>query len=82
MSVFCLILPFYWYLSAEDKETFDANWPAIVKWYTETSNEFVAEQPGRPSPVVHRLPESVGNIKGVLGHQPPAPELLQLSQRG
>jgi hypothetical protein len=51
-------LPFYWYLSAENRATFDANWPAIVDWYTDTINEFAVEQPGRPRPVVHRLPDT------------------------
>ena len=51
-------LPFYWYLSAEDKKRFDENWPAIVKWFTDTTDAFAAEQPGRPKPVVYRLPDA------------------------
>jgi hypothetical protein len=51
-------LPYYWYLSDQDKQTFDASWPAIVNWYTDTINEFAAEQPAGPSPVVYRLPDA------------------------
>ncbi len=49
---------FYWYLSAADKKKFDQNWPGIVQWYADTSREFAAEQPGRPGPVVYRLPDA------------------------
>jgi non-heme chloroperoxidase len=51
-------LAFYWYLSAKDREKFDDNWPGIVKWYAERTDEFAAEQPGRPKPVVYRLPDA------------------------
>jgi pimeloyl-ACP methyl ester carboxylesterase len=51
-------LPYYWYLSPEDQKTFDQNWPGIVQWYTDTTNEFAAQQPGQPTPVVYRLPDA------------------------
>jgi pimeloyl-ACP methyl ester carboxylesterase len=51
-------LAFYWYLSAKDKNKFDENWPGIVKWYADTTDEFAAEQPGRPKPVVYTLPDA------------------------
>jgi pimeloyl-ACP methyl ester carboxylesterase len=51
-------LPFYWYLSAEDQQQFDANWPAIVDWYRHTTDEFAVPHAGRPAPVVHRLPDA------------------------
>jgi pimeloyl-ACP methyl ester carboxylesterase len=51
-------LPFYWYLSAEDKKKFDDNWPGIVDWYTDTTNEFAAEHSGRPKAVVYTLPDA------------------------
>jgi len=50
-------LPYYWYLSAEDQKTFDQNWPGIVQWYTDTTNQFAAQQPGLPKPIVYRLPD-------------------------
>jgi hypothetical protein len=51
-------LPHYWYLSAEDQQTFDEHWPAIVKWYRKTTHEFAVEQSGRPKPIVYRLPDA------------------------
>jgi pimeloyl-ACP methyl ester carboxylesterase len=51
-------LPYYWYLSAEDKQKFGENWPAIVKWYRKTTNEFGVEHAGRPKPIVYRLPDA------------------------
>jgi non-heme chloroperoxidase len=51
-------LAFYWYLSAQDQQKFDQNWPGIVQWYAATTDEFAAEQPGRPKPVVYRLPDA------------------------
>ncbi len=51
-------MPFYWYLSDEDKKKFDTNWPGIVKWFTERIDEFAAEHPGTPKPVVYRLPDA------------------------
>jgi pimeloyl-ACP methyl ester carboxylesterase len=51
-------LPFYWYLSARDKEEFDDNWPGIVRWYEDRTDEFAVEQPGRPKPVVYRLADA------------------------
>jgi hypothetical protein len=51
-------VPFYWYLSAKDKKKFDENWPGIVKWYADTTDGFAVEQPGRPKPVVYRLPDA------------------------
>ncbi len=51
-------LPFYWYLSDEDKKKFDSNWPGIVKWYAETTEEFAAQHSGTPKPVVYRLPDA------------------------
>ena len=51
-------LPYYWYLSAEDQKTFDQNWPGIVQWYADTTHEFAAQQPGRPKPIVYRLPDA------------------------
>jgi non-heme chloroperoxidase len=51
-------LPYYWYLSAEDQKTFDQNWPGIIQWYTDTTNEFAAQQPGKPKPIVYKLPDA------------------------
>jgi pimeloyl-ACP methyl ester carboxylesterase len=51
-------LAYYWYLSAKDKKKFDENWPGIVKWYADTTDEFAAEQSGRPKPVVYRVPNA------------------------
>ncbi len=51
-------LPFYWYLSDEDKKKFDSNWPGIVKWYADTTNEFAAQHSGTPKPIVYRLPDA------------------------
>jgi pimeloyl-ACP methyl ester carboxylesterase len=51
-------LPYYFYLNADDKKKFDANWPGIVKWYTVTIAEFATEQPGRPKPIVYTLPDA------------------------
>jgi pimeloyl-ACP methyl ester carboxylesterase len=51
-------LPYYAYLSAEDRKKFDKNWTAIVNWYRKTTNEFAIQHPGRPKPVVHRLPDA------------------------
>jgi pimeloyl-ACP methyl ester carboxylesterase len=51
-------LPYYAYLSAGDKLTFDANWPAIVQWYADRIEEFAAARPGKPEPVVHRLTDA------------------------
>jgi pimeloyl-ACP methyl ester carboxylesterase len=51
-------MPYYWYLSAEEQKQFDDHWPAIVKWYTDTANAFAAEQLGRPTPIVYRLPNA------------------------
>jgi len=51
-------MPYYPYLSAKDKKTFDSNWPAIVKWYTDTIGEFAVEHSGRPKPVVYTLPDA------------------------
>jgi pimeloyl-ACP methyl ester carboxylesterase len=48
----------YWYLSAEDQKKFDENWPGIVKWYADTTAEFAAPQPGKPTPVVYKLPDA------------------------
>ena len=50
-------LPYYWYLSADDQKKFDDNWPGIVKWYADTTNEFAVTQSGRPKPIVYRLPD-------------------------
>jgi pimeloyl-ACP methyl ester carboxylesterase len=50
-------LPYYWYLSADDRKVFDQNWPGIVQWYTDTTNEFAAEHSGTPKPTVYRLPD-------------------------
>jgi hypothetical protein len=51
-------LPYYWYLNAAEKRTFDDNWPGLVKWYTDRISEFTAAQPGRPKPVVYKLPDA------------------------
>jgi non-heme chloroperoxidase len=51
-------LPYYWYLSAADQKKFDQNWPGIVQWYTDTTNEFAAEHSGTPKPIVYRLPDA------------------------
>jgi hypothetical protein len=51
-------LPYYSFLSAEDKEKFDDSWPAIVEWYTDTTDEFAVEHSGRPKPIVYRLPDA------------------------
>jgi pimeloyl-ACP methyl ester carboxylesterase len=51
-------LPYYWYLSAEDQKTFDQNWPGIVQWYTDRTNEFAVQQPGGPTPIVYKLPDA------------------------
>lgn len=51
-------LPYYWYLSPDDQKAFDKNWPGIVKWYADTADKFAAEHPGKPKPVVYRLPDA------------------------
>lgn len=51
-------LPFYPYLSAEDRKIFDTNWPAIVAWYRDILGEFAAEHSGTPNPVVYALPDA------------------------
>jgi pimeloyl-ACP methyl ester carboxylesterase len=51
-------LPYYWYLSEDDQKKFDTNWPAIVNWFTDTINDFAAEHPGTPKPIVYRLPDA------------------------
>ena len=51
-------LPYYWYLSDEDKKKFDMNWPGIVQWYSERTEEFAAEPVGTPKPVVYLLPDA------------------------
>ena len=51
-------LPYYWYLSADDKKTFDQNWPGIVQWYMDTANVFAVQQAGKPKPVVYRIPDA------------------------
>lgn len=51
-------LPYYWYLSTEDQKTFDKNWPGIVKRYADTTDQFAAQQAGRPKPTVYKLPDA------------------------
>jgi hypothetical protein len=51
-------LPYYWYLSPEDQKTFDQNWPGIVQWYADTTEQFAVQQPGRPKPIVYKLPDA------------------------
>jgi len=51
-------LPYYWYLSGEDQKNFDRNWPGIVQWYAERTEEFAAEHAGTPKPVVYLLPDA------------------------
>jgi len=51
-------LPYYWYLSDDDKKKFDMNWPGIVQWYSERTEEFAAEHAGTPVPVVYLLPDA------------------------
>ena len=51
-------LPYYWYLSSSQKKVFDANWPAIVKWYTDTAGKFQQPNASKPDPVVYLLPDA------------------------
>ena len=51
-------LPYYYCLNPEERNKFDQNWPAIVKWYMDTTAEFAVQQPGRPNPVVYTLPDA------------------------
>ena len=51
-------MPFYWYLSSEDKKKFDENWPAFVGWNGDTIDQFAAVYPGKPTPIVYRLPDA------------------------
>ena len=51
-------LPYYWYLSAEEQKIFDQNWPGIVQWYADRTNEFAAQRLGLPKPIVYRLPDA------------------------
>jgi pimeloyl-ACP methyl ester carboxylesterase len=51
-------LSWYSYLSADDKKTFDENWPGIVKWYRKTINEFGVQHPARPKPIVRTLADA------------------------
>jgi non-heme chloroperoxidase len=51
-------LPFYWYLSPDEQEVFDANWPGIVKWYADTTKRFERPNAGKPNPIVYLLPDA------------------------
>jgi hypothetical protein len=50
------LLPWYWYLSAEQQAAFDRAWPSIVAWHEDTIRRFGAHQPGNPEPIVRELP--------------------------
>jgi pimeloyl-ACP methyl ester carboxylesterase len=50
------LLPWYWYLSADQQAAFDRAWPAIVAWHQDTIERFAAHQPGNPEPIVWELP--------------------------
>ena len=51
-------MPHYWYLSSGDRRKFDESWPAFVKWNADTIDRFAAVHPGKPDPVVYRLPDA------------------------
>jgi pimeloyl-ACP methyl ester carboxylesterase len=51
-------MPFYWYLSPEDKNKFDENWPGLVKWYEDTIHRFAGVHSGKPDPIVYTLPDA------------------------
>ena len=51
-------LPYYPYLSAAEQKVFDANWPAIVQWYADTTAKFAQPNPVKPKPVVYLRPDA------------------------
>jgi hypothetical protein len=50
------LLPWYWYLSADQQAVFDRVWPPIVDWHEDTIRRFGSHQPNNPDPVVWELP--------------------------
>jgi non-heme chloroperoxidase len=50
------LLPWYWYLSADQQAEFDRAWPPIVEWHEDTIRRFGEHQPGKPEPIVRELP--------------------------
>ncbi|HYI93145.1 MAG TPA: alpha/beta hydrolase [Bryobacteraceae bacterium] len=51
-------LPFYWYLRSDEQAVFDKNWPGVVRWFADTTERFKAANPGKPTAVVHLIPEA------------------------
>jgi hypothetical protein len=50
------LLPWYWYLSADQQAVFDRAWPPIVEWHEDTIQRFRSHAPDHPEPIVRELP--------------------------
>ncbi|HEX5078596.1 MAG TPA: alpha/beta hydrolase [Geminicoccaceae bacterium] len=50
------LLPWYWYLSADQQAVFDRAWPPIVQWHVDTIERFRGHAPDHPAPIVRELP--------------------------
>ena len=50
--------PWYWYLSSQEQQIFDEQWPPIVDWYTRTIRKFASGNPVHPV-ILHDVPHYV-----------------------